>query len=394
VRRTLLALALTVVVAACGGGDGGDGDGADSFADGAAETTEPQTREPQTSAVPACTPAPLEQRAGRVLIVGLLPVRDAEHGLIGDILDVGVGGVLLLPPNVASTEQVTALVAGIKQQAARPLLVVAGEESGRVSTFRTIFGPTPSARDLAAANTPAQLTERAKEIGARMASVGVNLDLAPVADLDAGPARGIIGDRSFSADPDRAGELALAWARGLHAAGVHPTAKHFPGHGRMQADSHRALELLDTPLAELEASDVKPFVRLIEAGVPAVLLDHIAYAAFDPDRPASLSPKAYAYLRELGFEGVAITDSVGMGAVNLRWPYPEAAVESIIAGADAVLATDGAQARPMRDALVAAVRDGRLPEARLNEAAGRVEALAGGDPEALVCVEVQAPTLR
>jgi beta-N-acetylhexosaminidase len=272
--------------------------------------------------------------------------------------------------------------------------MVAGEESGRVSTFRKVFGPNASARELGASHTPAELEAVARDAGTRMKSLGIDLVLAPVADLDAGPAGGIIGDRSFSADPAAAGDLALAWAKGLTAAGLHATVKHFPGHGRMRADSHTALETLDTPLEELEASDVKPFAKLIDAGIPAVLLDHIAYTAFDADRPASLSPKAYAYLRELGFEGVAITDSVGMGAVNLRWPFTDAAVESIRAGADAVLATDGAQARPMRDALVAAVREGRLPEARLNEAAARVEALAGGDPEALACVKVAVPKLR
>ena len=124
-----------------------------------------------------------------------------------------------------------------------------------------------------------------------------------------------------------------------------------------------------------------------------VMLNHLGYAALDPDLPASLSPKAYALLREMGFEGVAMTDSLGMGAVNLRWDFPEAAVRAIEAGADVALATDGNQAQRMRDALVEAVRSGRLPEARLNEAAARATALAGGDPRAMSCVDVELPTL-
>ncbi len=91
-----------------------------------------------------------------------------------------------------------------------------------------------------------------------------------------------------------------------------------------------------------------PFAELIDAGVPVVMLDHIAYASLDPDLPASLSPRAYELLREMGFEGVAITDSVGMGAVNLLWSFPESAVMAVAAGADAVLTTDGSQARGMR----------------------------------------------
>ncbi|HVL02884.1 MAG TPA: glycoside hydrolase family 3 N-terminal domain-containing protein, partial [Acidimicrobiales bacterium] len=153
------------------------------------------------------------------------------------------------------------------------------------------------------------------------------------------------------------------------------------------------LPTVDASLEELQESDLVPFVDLIDAGVPVVMLDHIAYTVFDPELPASLSPKAYQFLREMGFEGVAMTDSVGMGAVNLMWSFPEAAVLSVSAGADAVLTTDGSQARAMRDALVEAVRSGRLPEARLDEAAARMVALAGGDTMAATCRSVELPQL-
>jgi beta-N-acetylhexosaminidase len=151
---------------------------------------------------------------------------------------------------------------------------------------------------------------------------------------------------------------------------------------------------VDATLADLQAHDLAPFGALIKAGVPAVMLDHVAYTAFDPDLPASLTPAAYKLLRDMGFRGVAITDSVGMGAVNLRWGFGEATARAIAAGADAVLTTDGTQAPAMRDAIVAAVRAGRIPEARLNEAAGRVTALAGGDAHAISCTSPDLPTLR
>ena len=298
----------------------------------------------------------------------------------------------LTEPNVRSSAQIGQLVSDIKARAGRPLVVATGEESGRVSTFRDLFGRTPSARALAARPAPA-VQQMASEIGSKLAAIGVNLDLAPVVDLDAGPAGGLIGDRSFSADPARAATYGLAWARGLAAAGVAPTAKHFPGHGRATQDSHLALPRVDTSLAELRDSDLKPFAELIKAGVPAIMLDHVAYTALDPALPASLAPKAYELLREMGFTGVAITDSVGMGAVNLRWGFGEAAVRAVTAGADAVLTTDGTQAPVMRDALVSAVRSGALPEARLNEAAGRVVALAGGDAKGLTCTSPRLPEL-
>lgn len=341
----------------------------------------------------SCRPAPLEQRAALVLVVGLPGVTVSSDPMVDEVLDVGVGGVLITEPNVESSAQVGQLVSDLRAVAGRPLVVSTGEESGRVSTFREVIGPTSSARRLAERNTPEEVRAVAAELGSQLAALGIDVDLAPVLDLDAGPAGGPIGDRSFSADPQTASAYGLAWAEGLASAGVRPTVKHFPGHGRVSDDSHLGLPLVDATLDDLRASDLVPFADLIDAGAPLVMLDHIAYTAFDADLPASLAPKAYELLREMGFEGVAITDSVGMGAVNLHWSFPEAAILAVGAGADAVLTTDGSQARGMRDALVEAVQSGRLPEARLDEAAGRMTALAGGDPVAMVCHDVELPRL-
>jgi beta-N-acetylhexosaminidase len=122
----------------------------------------------------------------------------------------------------------------------------------------------------------------------------------------------------------------------------------------------------------------------VDDDVPLVMLSHVAYSGLG-ELPASVNPAAYRLLRDSGFEGVAITDSLGMGAINLRWPFPEAAVMTVAAGADLALATDGSQARGMRDALVAAVRSGRVPEARLDEAVTRALRLRGEDPRSMVC---------
>ncbi len=340
-----------------------------------------------------CAPAPLEQRAARVLVVGLPGVTVSSDPIVADVLGVGVGGFLVTEPNVESSSQVSQLVSDLRAVAGRPLVIATGEESGRVSTFDSLIGSVPPARTLAARKSPDEVRAVAQEVGSKLAAIGIDVDLAPVVDLDAGPAGAIIGDRSFSADPDKASTYGLAWAEGLASASVQPTAKHFPGHGRVTDDTHLGLANIDVSLDDLKATDLKPFASLIGAGVPLVMLDHVAYTALDPDLPASLSPKAYQLLREMGFKGVAITDSVGMGAVNLRWPFPEAAVLAVTAGADAVLTTDGTQALGMRDALVEAVRSGRLPEARLDEAAGRMAALAGDDPQALVCRAVELPEM-
>ncbi|WP_182113885.1 MULTISPECIES: glycoside hydrolase family 3 N-terminal domain-containing protein [unclassified Actinotalea] len=341
-------------------------------------------------AEPACVPAPLEQRAAAVLVVGLPGVTAPDDALAQQVVDLGVGGVFLSESNVRSAAQVATLSAGLRERAARPLLVSTDEESGRVAVTRAIVGAGPSPRRLAAMST-AEVQAYAAGLGARLAEVGVDLDLAPLLDLDDGAAGGVIGDRSFSADPATASRYGLAFAAGLQDAGVTPTVKHFPGQGRATDDTHAGSAVVTTPLAELRTTDLLPFQDAVDAGVPVVMLNHVQYEALDPALPASLSPAAYALLREMGFEGVAMTDSIGMGAVNVRWDFPVAAVLAVGAGADAVLATDGNQAVRMRDALVAAVHAGELPEGRLSEAAARVTALAGGDARAMSCLDPGVP---
>lgn len=349
------------------------------------------TPEPSVSAEPVCVPAPLERRAAAVLVVGLPDVTTAEDPLVAAVTDVGVGGVFLAGGNVESAEQVTALVDGLRGRSEGPLLVSTDEESGRVAVMRDVVGSGPSPRRLARQETPEDVRAYAAGIGEQLAAVGIDLDLAPVLDLDGGAWDGVIGDRSFSDDPTVASQYGLAFSLGLHDAGVTPTVKHFPGHGRAGTDPHTGSAQVDASLDELRATDLVPFQDAVDAGVPVVMLGHPTYTAIDPDRPVSLSPAGYELLRSTGFEGVAITDSLGMGAVNQRWPFPEAAVMAIEAGADAALATDGTQAAAMRDALVEAVRSGRLPEERLSLAAARVTALAGGDPQLMSCLDVDLP---
>lgn len=340
-----------------------------------------------------CVPAPLAERAAAVLVVGIPGVTDADEELGRWVVDVGVGGIFLSESNIESADQVRDLVAGLRDRAGRPLLVSTDEESGRVAIAASIVGTGPSPRRLAETRTVAEVRSTAARMGAGLADVGIDLDLAPVLDLDEGPWDGVIGDRSFSGDPETAARYGLAFAAGLADAGVTPTVKHFPGHGRSATDTHADGARVDTDLAELHATDLVPFRLAVRAGAPVVMLNHLEYAALGSDRPASLDPEAYRLLREMGFEGVAMTDSIGMGAVNLRWDFDRAAVLAVTAGADAVLATDGQQAARMRDALIEAVTAGTLPEERLSEAAARVTALAGGDPVAMSCLEVATPAL-
>ena len=335
-----------------------------------------------------CVPASLEMRAAQTLVVGVPHVVSPTDPLAMEVLALGVGGVFINDGNAVDTEQVQALTRGLRAGSTLPLLLTTDEESGRVSSFRHLIGSTSSPRTLAGTHTAEDVRAYAAELGAQLADLGLNSDLAPVADLDDGVSSGVIGDRAFSADPLVAGEYAEAFAAGLSDAGLLPVVKHFPGHGQAAEDVHKRGATIDTPLEDLLSRDVLPFIDAIEAGAPIVMVGHPTYTALNPDRPASVSRETYRLLRDLGFKGVAMTDSVGMGAIHRRWKFPKAAVLSLRAGADAVLATDGRHAADMVEAIVEAVETGKLSERRLDQAVARMLALKGIDPAIMTCADV------
>ena len=354
--------------------------------------------EPATSTTttdPPCQPsASLRERAAAVLIVGLPDVKVPTEPLVDEVLNLGVGGVLLTGGNVESRPQVTRLVSEMKRRSHHPLIVSTDEEPGRVTSFGHVIGYTSSARRLARQGTAEEVRDVAREQATALSSMGITLDMAPVADLDAGPSDGTIGDRSFSADPAVAGRYAFAYALGLADRGVGAVAKHFPGRAQAQGDDHVGRITSSVSMDELRAGDLKPFGDLIAEGIPVVMVSNVDYAALDANTPASLSSRAYSLLRQMGFKGVAITDSIGMGAVNQRWDWAEASVKAIESGADGVLTTNGTFARDMVHGLVVAVQTGHLSEDRLNEAAARMIALAGGDPMTFACKSVDLPKLQ
>ena len=317
-----------------------------------------------------------------MLVVGIADATTADDPRASRVADLGVGGVLLLGPNVVGAEQVRSLLDGLRQRASRPLLAAVDEEGGRVSRLRSVVGPTPSARSLGG-RPLAEISEVAAERGATLRELGFDLILAPVVDADDGAAGGAIGDRSFGATPAESGLRAGAFVAGLRRAGVAATAKHFPGHGELP-DSHDGPVVFDAPRDEVATDAAAAFRPALDAGAPAVMMSHVTFPAVGP-LPTTVEPAAYQLLRSLGFDGVAVTDAMNMSAIVERWPLPEATVMALRAGADLVLATPGDQASAMRDAVVAAVGDGRLSEERLDEAVGRVLALRGEDRATMVC---------
>jgi beta-N-acetylhexosaminidase len=276
--------------------------------------------------------------------------------------------------NVENPEQVRALTDGLRTAAGGPLLIGTDQEYGVVTRVREGVTMLPSALGLGAAARP-ELTERAWGVaGAELAAMGINVDFAPVADTLGPGGSAVIGSRAFGADPAANSAQVAAAVRGLRGAGVAGVLKHFPGHGHTTADSHKELPVVSLSRAEWERLDRPPFAAGIAAGAPLVMSGHLDVPAIDPGVPATFSAKVMTgVLRdELKFGGVAVTDAMNM-APAMKWAPGEAAVRALLAGNDLVLMPPDVTAA--RDGILAALRDGRLPRARLVEAAGRVRAL-------------------
>lgn len=328
----------------------------------------------------------LEEKVGQIFMVWFAgPTLSTDLAAI--ITQRHLGGVILYdkPGNIASAEQLAALTASIQAAAATTghglgLLVGVDQEGGPVARLRDGFTVFPSQMALAATGNRTFARQAARITGRELAAVGINTDFAPVADVNVNPANPVIGIRSFGEHPATVSRFVAAATAGYADAGVICTPKHFPGHGDTAVDSHVGLPRVDHDLATLRRVDFPPFRAGIQAGAPAVMTAHVLLPAVEPDNlPSTLSKRVLlGILRgKLGFDGVIFTDSLGMGAVADTYGTAEAAVRALEAGADILLV--GADAgRPAAerleamDRIVQAVREGRVPQARLDAAVSRV----------------------
>src|SRR5690606_27403371 len=215
------------------------------------------------------------------------------------------------------------------------LIVSVDQEGGGVVRVLDLPYP-PSAMALGAADDVALTRAVAAATGRGLSAVGIDVDLAPVADVNSNPANPVIADRAFGADPAHVARHVVAFVEGLQAEGVAATVKHFPGHGDTSVDSHLALPTLDLSLEELERRELPPFVAAFRAGVAAVMSAHIVLPRIDAEYPATLSSAVIeGLLRErLGFDGVVFSDALDMRAIADRWGGPESAVLALAAGVD------------------------------------------------------------
>lgn len=288
--------------------------------------------------------------------------------------DLGIGGIAFFGTPGASVGADVNRVRSASGNGLRPFTAV-DEEGGRVQRLAAVLGRIPAARQMAATLTPAAVRELARTHAAGMRRLGFDVDLAPDMDVTSA-AGGVIGDRSFSGVATTAATYALAFAAGLADSGVLATGKHFPGHGHASGDSHTQA-VTTPPLADLERNDLIPFHNAVTAGVPLIMVGHLTVPDLTHGLPASLSPDAVTGLlrRQFGYDGLVISDSLGMVSVTLFEPVlGAAAVRTLRAGVDVALLPEGADPRPVIDRIVAAVSDGDLPRADLDRAVRHIVA--------------------
>jgi beta-N-acetylhexosaminidase len=321
----------------------------------------------------------LSRLCGQLLSVGFDgPAVPRE--LLARVAASEVGGVMLFRPNIVAAGQVAGLVTELRRASPdeASLLVSIDQEGGLVQRLRGVATEWPPMLAVGGAGDPARTQQVGRALGDELAALGIGWDFAPVLDVHTNPANPVIGNRAFGTTPAAVAAHALAFWRGLRAAGVVGCGKHFPGHGDTRTDSHLELPVVDHDLARLRAVELAPFLAAARAGIDALMTAHVLYPALDPDRPATLSRAILTDLLrgELRFEGVIVSDDLGMKAVADRYPIEELAVLTVEAGADHLLVREPESRQvAAHEALVRAAENSPAFRSRVEDAAARVAAL-------------------
>jgi beta-N-acetylhexosaminidase len=325
------------------------------------------------------TTSDLALAAGQLFTVGF-PGPSLPDELRDRIRAGEVGGVMLFRPNIQDPAQVAALVTAINaaQPAAAPgsgCLIAVDQEGGVVQRLRAPLTVWPDMLSVGAAGDPARTHEVGRALGDELAALGIGWDFAPVLDVHTNPDNPVIGNRAFGTTPEVVAAHALAFWRGLRAAGVLGCGKHFPGHGDTRADSHLDLPVVDHDIERLLRVELAPFAAAAREGIDAIMTAHVLFSALDPDWPATLSRRILTDLlrEQMGFSGVIVSDDLGMKAVADRYSIDDLAVFAVAAGADVLLIREPVerQVRAFEALVHAAEKNGDLRR-RVEESAARV----------------------
>jgi beta-N-acetylhexosaminidase len=322
-----------------------------------------------------------EELVGQVLFLGWQGVGPSPD-ILRWIGGRGIGGVKIFPRNVSDLPSLARDIEAMQSIAAKnrfaiPLFVATDQEGGWVRQIKDETSVSPGNLALGATGAPGDAYLTGYYLGKELAALGINMDFAPTADVYSNPEASVIGPRSFGSDPSSTGLFSAAFASGMKSAGILPTAKHFPGHGSADQDSHGHLPKIAVSLDQLLERDLIPYRMLIREGIPAVMTGHLAFPMILGSlTPASLSPFfLQSLLRDkLGFQGLVITDDMEMeGVLDDGLDTPTASLRALEAGNDMVLVshTPATQELTWR-ALIAAAGSSRAFRASLRESVTRI----------------------
>lgn len=316
----------------------------------------------------------LEQKAAQTVVAGLSGTEvDDEFRLLADR---GLGGAILFSDNITDSDQLVALTNDIKDCAGIiPILIGMDEEGGRVTRLPDEVLSMPSAYTLASSGDSDYCYSAGQNIGQQIKAFGLSTGFSPDLDIWSNPDNTVIGDRAFGTTADEVCEYGIANLKGIMSTGTITVAKHFPGHGDTDVDSHYGLPVVTKTKEELEQSELQPFEAAIANDIPGIMAAHILCTELDDENPASLSKAVVTDLLkgELGFEGVVFTDDLTMGAISEQYTPAEASVKALNAGCDMLLVCfEYDNANSAIDAIVSAVNSGELDEQRLDDAVLRI----------------------
>jgi beta-N-acetylhexosaminidase len=281
----------------------------------------------------------LRQKIGQMFLVGCQgeSLSRDERLLIEEY---SFGGFILFQANCCAPRQILSLCRELWDSAAdAPPFIAIDQEGGRVHRLPQPFSHFPSAGRLGATRNPELAYKAGKATALELALAGVNLNFAPVLDVESNPRNPVIGDRAFGSEPNQVTAMSAAWTRGLRDGGIIPCGKHFPGHGDTDKDSHFDLPVVNKALDKLKAVELRPFVDACKNGIEALMTAHGMFPALDASFPATLSERIVTGLlrHQLGYNGVVFSDDMQMKAISAHYPPEDAAVLAAVAGVDVLL---------------------------------------------------------
>ncbi|WP_420800289.1 beta-N-acetylhexosaminidase [Neobacillus terrae] len=318
----------------------------------------------------------LEDKIGQMILAGVSgTTMDANaKQLIGQF---HLGGIIFYKYNFETPAQVIQLVNQLKSgnSSSLPLLLGVDQEGGRVTRLPGGLVNFPPNKQIGQVNNPDFSYKVGTLLGKELKVFGLNLDFAPVLDINSNPNNPVIGDRSFGNNAEIVSKLGIQTMKGIQSQNVITTIKHFPGHGDTSVDSHLDLPIVNKSLKELKELELIPFERAINQGADVVMVAHILFPQLDKTNPGTMSKAVMTDLlrKQLGFTGVIITDDMTMGAITGHYDIGKAAVESVKAGSDIILVGhDYNNVVKIISSLKTAVQNGEISEQRLNESIERI----------------------